>query len=142
MPTSLQDRSDIGELVHRLGAALDDGRFDDLGALFVEDATASTPGGVAHGRAALVAQAARNHDPATGVQHVITGVLVDADGDRAAVRANLVVHFAATEGAPVPPVAFSMGEVYRFDARRTPEGWRLASVATTPVWAAGTRPAR
>jgi hypothetical protein len=27
-----------------------------------------------------------------------------------------------------------MGEVYRFTARRTDEGWRLTSVETVPTW--------
>jgi hypothetical protein len=137
---------EITDLVHRLGAALDEGRFDDLGALVVDDATVRTPGGTAVGRAALVAQAGRNHDPAEGIQHVITNVLVDLDGDRARVRANLVVHFAppapAGGAVPAPPVQYTLGEVYRFEVVRTGSGWRFASIATEPVWASGSPPAR
>jgi hypothetical protein len=42
-------------------------------------------------------------------------------------RANLVVHFApsgdpASGAAPAPPARFVLGEVYRFDVVRTPQG--------------------
>jgi SnoaL-like domain len=138
----LADREEISRLVHRLGATLDEGRFDDLRSLYAEDATARTPGGVSSGIDALVAQASRNHLPDDVHHHVITGVLVDVDpdGDRASVRANLVVVFARRDPSAAPPTPFgpepptALGEVYRFTARRTADGWRLASVATTPLW--------
>jgi hypothetical protein len=144
---ALVDRSEITDLVARLGMCLDEGRFDDLRGLFVEDATVRTPGGTAVGRDALVAQAARNHRADVGIQHVTTNVLIepDGDGDRAAVRANLVVRFTAPVGATAPPpssalappVRFGLGEVYRFEVVRTAQGWRFASVETHPVWTAG-----
>jgi SnoaL-like domain len=142
--TELADRDEIARLVHRLGACLDEARFDDLRTLFVDDAVARTPGGVAEGIDAVVAQASRNHSPDDGVQHLISGVLVDRDGDRATARANLVVVFARrdpdvalpTPFGPVAPTA--LGEVYRFTAARTPAGWRLTSVETQPVWVSTT----
>jgi hypothetical protein len=140
--TDLLDRDEIATLVHRLGACLDEGRFDDLRSLFTPDAVASTPGGVAEGIDAMIAQASRNHSPDDGIQHLISGVLVDRAGDTATVRANLVVTFARRTPAPAAPAASgpapgapaALGEVYRFAARRTPAGWRLTRVATTPVW--------
>ncbi len=126
-----EDRRDVEDLVQRLAACLDDGRFDDMASLFTADATARTPGGVAEGRDALVAQAARNHTPDKATQHLIAGVLVDLAEHTAAVRANALVTFAdRADGRP----ALMMGEVYRFSARRTEEGWRLTSVQTTPTW--------
>jgi hypothetical protein len=35
-------------------------------------------------------------------------------------------------------VRFTLGEIYRFDAVRTPDGWRFEGVETEPVWTAGT----
>jgi hypothetical protein len=134
------EQHEIATLVHRLGACLDEGRFDDLRSLFVEDAVARTPGGLAEGIDALVAQASRNHIPDDGIQHLISGVLVDREGDRATVRANLVVTFARRDPAPEIPTALgpeaptALGEVYRLVARRTPAGWRLARVETDLVW--------
>ena len=141
----LVDRSDITDLVYRVGVCLDEGRFDEMRSLFVEQATARTPGGTAEGREALIAQAIRNHRPEDRVQHVITNVLVELDGDRAPVRANLVVQMASVANSGetlAPPVQFTLGEVYRFDAIRTPAGWRLSGVEATPVWMSGTRPVR
>jgi SnoaL-like domain len=138
----LLDRSEITDLVYRLGVCLDEGRFDEMRTLFVEEATARTPGGTAEGREALVAQARRNHRSDERIQHVTTNLLVAPDGDRATVRANLVVHFApsgdpAGGAAPAPPARFVLGEVYRFDVVRTPQGWRFSRVETSPVWMSG-----
>jgi SnoaL-like domain len=132
------DRQEITELVFSLGVALDEGRFEDLPTILTEDATASTPGGSVQGIDAVVAQASRNHSPDLGIQHVISNVLIDKDGDQADVRANLVATFASR--STLSPL-FTLGEVYRFRARRTSEGWRLCQVATTPVWTTGSRDA-
>ncbi len=141
---TLTDRADITDLVSRLGVVLDEGRFDEMPSLLVEDATAHTPGGAAVGRDAVVAQASRNHGPDQHVQHVVTNVLVDpaGDHDHARVRANLVVHFAPspTEAVVAAPVQFVLGEVYRFDVVRTAEGWRFSRIETVPVWMSGVRP--
>jgi hypothetical protein len=137
------DRNEITDLVYRLGVCLDEGRFDDMRELFVEDATVRTPGGVAEGREALIAQARRNHRPQDGIQHVIANLLVDIAGDHAKIRANLVVHFAPqadvaqAEPALAPPIEVALGDVYRFDTVRTPEGWRFSRVETIPVWIFG-----
>ena len=61
------------------------------------------------------------------------------DGDRAEVRANLIATFAPSVGT-LPEPTFTLGEVYRFEAARTAQGWRLSRIETTPVWATGTRP--
>ncbi|WP_051022325.1 nuclear transport factor 2 family protein [Nocardia pneumoniae] len=135
------DRQQITALVDRLGRALDEGRFDDLRAIYTPDATAKTPGGTADGRDALIAQASRNHTADKRIQHVISNVLVDLRGDAADVRANLIATFAlATTDGTIPQPRYTLGEIYRFDAVRTAEGWRLSRVETTPVWSTGTRP--
>jgi hypothetical protein len=131
---AMLDRADIEQLVHRLGVALDEGAFDDLRDLLTADVTASTPGGVAEGLDAVVDQASRNHDATLAVQHQITGVLVDLDGDGASVRANLVVAFAVD---PAAAPHERLGGVYRFGARRTADGWRLTSVEASPRWKEG-----
>ncbi|WP_454199042.1 nuclear transport factor 2 family protein [Nocardia sp. Marseille-Q1738] len=135
------DRQQITALVDRLGRALDEGRFDDLRAIYTPDATAKTPGGTAEGRDALIAQASRNHTDDKHIQHVISNVLVDLRGDAADVRANLIATFApaATNGT-IPQPQYTLGEIYRFDAVRTAEGWRLSRVQTIPIWSNGTRP--
>jgi hypothetical protein len=145
----LLDRTQITDLVFRLGVCLDEGRFSEMGALFIEDATASTPGGTVQGRQTIIALAERNHRREYATQHVSTNLLVDLEGDRATVRGNLVVQVApppATDmPAPTPPalaptLGFTLGEVYRIDCVRTPDGWRFSQVNTVPVWMSGKRP--
>lgn len=143
----LVDRNEISDLVYRLGVSLDEGRFDEMRSLLVEEATARTPGGTAEGREAVIAQARRNHRRDERIQHVTTNLLIELDGDRAQVRANLVVHFArpadTRESGLAPPVQFTLGEVYRFEAVRTSRVWRFSRVETSPVWVSGSlEPAR
>ncbi|WP_040834586.1 nuclear transport factor 2 family protein [Nocardia brevicatena] len=121
----LGDRMEITALVDRLGSSLDEGRFADLHATYTVDATARTPGGQARGRDALIAQASRNHRPDYAIQHFVTNVRIDLDGDSATVRANLLVVFARKDTeATTPPSApqYTRGEVYHFDAIRTTQG--------------------
>jgi len=138
---TLVDRAEIADLVAHLGVVLDEGRFDDMADLLVEEVTARTPGGRAEGRTAVIAQARKNHRSDFAIQHVISDVVVvDVDGDRADVRANLVVSFAEVVPVVAPPVTYALGEVYRFVVVRTVQGWRLAEVETVPVWMSGQRP--
>ena len=145
----LLDRTQISDLVFRLGVCLDEGRFSEMAALFIEDATASTPGGTAQGRKTIVALAERNHRPEFATQHVSGNLLVDLEGDRATVRGNLVVQVAPPPAmdlpaqalpALAPTLGFTLGEVYHIDCVRTPDGWRFARVNTVPVWMSGKRP--
>jgi 3-phenylpropionate/cinnamic acid dioxygenase small subunit len=132
------DRLEIVDLVSRLGAWLDDKRWDDASTILTEDATAKTLGGAVRGRDALVEQARRNHPGDTGTQHVITNCVVDLDGDRAEIRANLIVSFFSA--AEIAQPLRQIGERYRFEAVRTDEGWRLAGVQALPMWLEGARP--
>jgi hypothetical protein len=129
---ALRDRAEIGDLISRLGSCLDEHRFDDLRSLFVEDASASTQGGVATGRDAVVAQATRNHGEFEKLQHTIANVLIDLDGDRAEVRANMIAALVRT--GLRPDLAF--GGVYTFGLVRTAAGWRFARLAVRQVWRA------
>jgi hypothetical protein len=123
----LTDRREIADLVSRLGLWLDEGRFDEAPTILTDDVTVDTPGGQAEGIERVIAQARRNHQY-DGLQHVITNVLVDLEGDHADVRANLVASF--VDDARVE----QHGERYRFEAVRTADGWRLSRVQVTPVW--------
>lgn len=127
---ALSDRAELTDLVHRLGRWLD-GRGDgDPVRVLTEDVRASTPGGEVRGRAAVVAQARRNHDLPT--HHLIGNVLVDVEGDVAEVVANVTGHFVRTEGAAAGPT--ELGGRYVLGAERVDGRWLLTSVEVEPVW--------
>lgn len=128
----LMDRGEITDLVTRLGFWLDEKRFDGAREIFAEAVTVETPGGRAQGMERLIEQARRNHEPFERMQHVITNVLIDLDGDRATVRANLIATL--VPHADAPDLHFNLGERYAFEALRTPAGWRLSQVRVTPIW--------
>lgn len=126
MERIMDDRQQLATLVSRLGRWLDDKSPGDGRALFTEDAEAHTLGGVSKGIDALVAQARRNHTVPT--QHFITDPLVDLDGDRAAVSANLLVVFVHENGPRM------LGERYELETVRTRDGWRISRVQVRPIW--------
>ena len=135
----LGDRQAIADLIARLGLMLDEKRFDEAASILAETVTVKTPGGAAQGREAVAAQARRNHTVRT--QHVITNLLIQLDGDRAQARANLVATFAPDPGSRLvingeeqPASYLTLGEVYRFGAVRTEDGWRLSRIETEPLW--------
>ncbi|MEV0298740.1 nuclear transport factor 2 family protein [Nocardia sp. NPDC050710] len=129
MTDNARDEAEITRLITRLGTALDEGRIDDLRSIFTADATATTPGGTAHGRDRVIAQAARNDEGFTWFQHSISDILVDLGDDRASVRANPV----GVYGRDTAP-ALRVGGLYRFGAVRTPDGRRFDPLAVQPLW--------
>jgi hypothetical protein len=126
----LLGRLEVADLVHRLAACLDEHRFADLPNLFTKDVVAVTPGGTVADREALVAQAVRNHADYRRLQHRMSNVLVELDGERGTVRADLVARFLQDGDAPV----LSLGAVYRFDVLLTDEGWRFNRMEVSQVW--------
>ena len=114
--SDLMDRTDITDLVYRLYAAMDDHRFDDLAALCTGDAAATTPGCTARGREVMMAQATRNHTGHADLQHLITNVLIDLHGDRAAVRMHPVATFVRDGSLP----ELAIGALLRLQAQRAP----------------------
>lgn len=137
----LADRADLTDLVARQGLWLDELGFDDAeqtAAVFTADATVETPGGRAEGRQTLSAQARRNHERYARTQHQTSNILIDLDGDRADVRANLLATL--VRDAAVPEPTLTLGERYRFEAVRTAQGWRFSHVEVTLVWRSGELP--
>ena len=65
---------------------LDEKRYHEAQSIFSDDVRVQTAGGTARGPEAAVEQARRNHTVRT--QHVISGVLINLDDDRAEARAN------------------------------------------------------
>lgn len=134
---TLADRVELTELVSRLGRWLDDPASAEPEALLAADVTVKSPGGEAQGRDRVVAQAQRTHD-AVVTQHAMTDVLPEIDGDEATITSNLLVAFLGHDAEPAP--TWVSGSRYRFEARCTPDGWRLTRIEVAPVWQVGERP--
>ena len=128
---TMADRLELERAVWSLGRCLDERDFDGLRELFTADATVTTAA-TATGHDALVEQARRRHSRDDGIQHIITNLITDMDGDQATGRANLLVSFART--GPDDPAPYLIGEVYRFAFRRTSRGWRITSMTSTRTW--------
>jgi hypothetical protein len=134
----LTDRADLADLLARQSRWLDERRFDETDTIFTEDATVHTQSGQSRGLRALTAQAQRVHAGFAAIQHITSGVVIDIDGDRATVRANLIAMFVRDATASEPAAA--IGERYRFEAVRTPNGWRFSRLEVAPVWRSGELP--
>lgn len=141
---SVADQIELELLVSGLGRFLDELDVERAPMLFDDDVIVSTLGGTAEGREAVVAQARRNHQVPT--QHLITNVVSEVERDMARITANLLVVFADGPVAAVgpqrvelPTAGLTLGERYRFEARRGDAGWRLTRIAVEPVWASGPR---
>lgn len=139
--TALSDRAGVSELLDRYLAGFDtlpDQPLDDAWyrRLFTEDLRLTFPVGGHQGIAGLgeFQLAAKANWART--QHVSSNHVVDLDGDRAALRAQLLVthvHF----GEPPQP-HFSAGSRIEAQAVRTHAGWRLHELTVRLIWTAGT----
>jgi 3-phenylpropionate/cinnamic acid dioxygenase small subunit len=95
MPTAVEDKDAVRELLAEYCFRLDDGRFAEMAALFTEDGTWDTAFGKAVGRAMIaeLAQSLRQRAGAARPRavHLVTNIVIALDGERAEVRSNWVV---------------------------------------------------
>ncbi|HET6358282.1 nuclear transport factor 2 family protein [Streptomyces sp.] len=145
--TSTRSTAEIGSLLDRYLVGLDDEKLDDDWAkrLFTDDAVVEFPmsrhegidGLAAYHRSALAAF--------ERTQHLGSPAVVELDGERARLRANLIsthVHLPdqALPDGELPPL-FATGTFVTGEARRTSEGWRLSLLSFRLIWATGNPPA-
>lgn len=100
MPTALEEKDAIREVLAQYCFRLDGGRYDEMAALFTEDGTWDTAFGAATGRAAIAQQARdiRANRSQEGVGdnrpraiHLVTNIVIALAGDTAEVRSNWTV---------------------------------------------------
>ena len=95
MPTAVEEKDAIRELLAEYCFRLDDGRFAEMAALFTENGTWDTAFGRATGRTAI-ADLARGLRERAGDQrpraiHLVSNISIALDGDSARVRSNWTV---------------------------------------------------
>ncbi|MEW9554963.1 nuclear transport factor 2 family protein [Nonomuraea sp. NPDC050783] len=133
MPTHtlIADRIEIADLLTRFALLLDEKRWQDADTVFADDVAVHSPrGGELHGIDKVVDFMRRSEVEGQETQHTTTDLLVDLDGDQAAVSANSIVYYYRAGQAP----HFTGGLRQHYTAARTPAGWRLREVRITPAW--------
>lgn len=119
MPSTLEDRDEILQLLYRYNHTIDSGDAEGWADTWTEDAVFDVAGHVTTGREALVKFASG----VQGTRHMVTNPLIDVAGDTAEVRAYLIV-FHGTQMATIGS--------YQDQLVRTPAGWRFAKRVFTP----------
>jgi 3-phenylpropionate/cinnamic acid dioxygenase small subunit len=112
MPTAVEEKDAIRELLAEYCFRLDDGRFEEMAALFTETGTWESAFGAATGRAAI-ADLARNIRARAGETrprgiHLVTNIAIALDGGSARVRSNWTV----VQNSPGGPKIGSGGAYY------------------------------
>ncbi len=121
MPTAVDDKDAIRELLAEYCFRLDDGRYEDMAALFAEDGTWDTAFGRATGRTAI-AELARSIRARAGAErpraaHLVTNIAIALDGARAAVRSNWMVMQNSPQGPTIGSGGGYVDEIVRQDGR-------------------------
>jgi 3-phenylpropionate/cinnamic acid dioxygenase small subunit len=130
-PTRIADRVEIADLLTRLALLLDEKRWEDAGTVFTDDVVVRSPrGGELRGLDEVVGFMRQGEVEGEHTQHTTTDLLVDVDGDRAAVSANSLVYYYRDGQAP----HFTGGLRLAGTAVRTPAGWRLRDQRIRPAW--------
>jgi SnoaL-like domain len=122
MPTAVEDKDAIRELMAEYCFRLDDGRYADMAALFTEDGTWDTAFGKATGRAAIAELArslrARAGDNRPRAVHLVTNIAIVLDDARAEVRSNWMVMQNSPQGPKI-----GSGGAYADEIVRQGGGW-------------------
>lgn len=135
----MAESAEIGALLDRYLISLDDGReLDDAWArsLFTEPARVEFPMSVHEGLAGVAAYHSEAMAAFERTQHLNSPALVEVDGDRARLTANLM----STHVHRFTGDLFTAGTLCTAEARRTPVGWRLCRLSLRLVWKSGDPP--
>jgi 3-phenylpropionate/cinnamic acid dioxygenase small subunit len=105
MPTAVEEKDAIREVLAEYCFRLDDGRFAEMAALFTESGTWDTAFGRATGRAAIAELArdirAKVGEPRPRGVHLVTNISIALEGASARVRSNWTVVQNSPEGPKI-----------------------------------------
>jgi ketosteroid isomerase-like protein len=125
MSASLLEELTVARTLHRYCRALDDARYDAVVSLFTTDCVFETMGQVLEGRAAVRAffpEAPPAPSIRPAVQHVLTNVLVEIDGNEASAESDWVMIDRADGG----DCRIALAGRYRDRLRRVDDTWLIA----------------
>ena len=105
MPSAIEEKDAIREVLAQYCFRLDDGRFDQMAALFTENGTWDTAFGQATGRAAIAELACslreRAGEQRPRAAHLVTNISIALEGANARVRSNWTVVQNSPEGPKI-----------------------------------------
>jgi len=121
MPTAVEEKDAIREVLAEYCFRLDDGRFAEMAALFTEDGTWDTAFGKATGRAAI-AELARSlralaDEPRPRAVHLVTNIAIALGDARAEVRSNWTLVQNSPQGPRVGSGGAYDDEMVKADGR-------------------------
>lgn len=126
------DRGDLTQLVYRFYDYSATGQFPKMDQVLTDDVAVSSPGGgETKGRDKVVASASAAFKQEGRTQHLVSNVLVDVNGDKATVQAEVVELFGSPttpKGKLAPEATMTLNSTMHFEAARTPQGWRLSRI--------------
>ncbi len=121
MPTAVEHKDAIREVLAEYCFRLDDGRFAEMAALFTEDGTWDTAFGKATGWAAIAELASslrqRGEQPRPRAVHLVTNIAITLDGAGAKVRSNWMVMQNSSQGPRIGSGGAYFDEMVRTDGR-------------------------
>lgn len=82
-----------------------------------------------------IAKAASAEQIFEGLQHTMTNMEFQVNGDKATGSAYL--WFCATPETAKPEMHYAFGGPYRFEFQRTSKGWRISHMRLKKIWAQG-----
>ncbi len=134
----LSDREEIRDLVTAYTRAVDTRSWDDLDAVFTEDAVLdySSVGGPVDTLAAVTPWVEQGLRGFARYQHVIGQVAIALDGDAATATAYLTNPMVAVAPDGTETL-WEVGGYYHHDLVRTPHGWRSRRMVDEIVWQRG-----
>ena len=130
----LEDKDAIMSLLNTYCMSADDHRWEDFGRCFLPDGVLGfEKWGDIVGQQKITAASSGAEDRFQGLQHSMTNMEIKVDGDEATCRCYL--WFAATMDTSKPHEYHAFGGPYKFNFKRTPEGWRIARMQLKKIWA-------
>ena len=124
MPTAVEDKEAIREVLAEYCFRLDDGQFAEMAALFTEDGIWDTAFGKATGRAAIAELARslrrRGERPRPRAVHLVTNIAITLDGEYARVHSNWMVMQNDPQGPRIGSGGAYLDEMVRKDG-----SWRF-----------------
>jgi hypothetical protein len=128
----MADQLDIQRLLHDYAWACDNGEWVLLASVFTPDADLdySSTGGPAGGRDEVVGWLEESLGQVEMIQHVVSNLQIDVDGNEAAGRAM----FFTSVRLPGVDGLLLTGGYYRLRFAHTADGWKIRSLAEDNRW--------